>query len=92
VIEELIEGCDLGHFLQNHVAILDPFAAGRVMHHLAKGLAASHHVNVVHRDLKPTNVMVAGGRDFTNFKITDFGIAKMAQERSEKLWPAMKEG
>lgn len=80
LIEELIEGCDLGHFLKNHAAMLDPFAAGRVMHHLAKGLAASHHVNVIHRDLKPTNVMVEGGRDFTGFKITDFGIAKMAQE------------
>lgn len=80
LIEELIEGCDLGHFLKSHVAMLDPFAAGRVMHHLAKGLAASHHVNVVHRDLKPTNVMVVGGRDFMGFKITDFGIAKMAQE------------
>ena len=80
LIEELIDGCDLGHFLKNYVAILDPFAAGRVMHHLAKGLAASHHVDVIHRDLKPTNIMVVGGPDFTGFKITDFGIAKMAQE------------
>ncbi|WP_210162715.1 serine/threonine-protein kinase [Pleomorphomonas koreensis] len=80
LVEELIEGCDLGHFLKHHVTMLDPFAAGRVTHHLAKGLAASHHVNVIHRDLKPTNIMVLGGRDFAGFKITDFGIAKMAQE------------
>lgn len=92
LVEELIEGCDLGHFLKNHVAVLDPFAAGRVMHHLAKGLAASHHVNVIHRDLKPTNVMVAGGRDFAGFKITDFGIAKMAQEEIEDAVAGDEEG
>lgn len=84
LIEELIDGCDLGYFLKNYVSILDPFAVGRIMHHLAKGLAASHRVNVVHRDLKPTNVMIVGGRDFKGFKITDFGIAKMAQEEIGK--------
>ncbi len=92
LVEELIEGCDLGYFLKKHVAMLDPFAAGRVMHHLAKGLAASHHVNVVHRDLKPTNIMVVGGRDFTGFKITDFGIAKMAQEEIEDAVAGDEEG
>lgn len=92
LIEELIEGCDLGYFLKSYVAMLDPFAAGRVMHHLAKGLAASHHVNVVHRDLKPTNVMVVGGRDFTGFKITDFGIAKMALEEIEEAVAGDEDG
>lgn len=92
LIEELILGCDLGHFLKSHVAKLDPFAAARVMHHLAKGLAASHHVNVVHRDLKPTNVMVVGDAKFCGFKITDFGIAKMAQEEIDEAVGGDEEG
>lgn len=92
LIEELIVGCDLGHFLKTYVGRLDPFATARVMHHLAKGLAASHHVNVVHRDLKPTNVMVVGGSKFDGFKITDFGIAKMAQEEIEEAVGADEEG
>lgn len=92
LIEELIPGCDLGHFLKNFVTKLDPFAVARVMHHLAKGLAASHHVNVVHRDLKPTNVMVVGGLAFTGFKITDFGIAKMAQQEIDEAVGGNEEG
>lgn len=92
LVEELVNGCDLGYFLKNFVVMLDPFAAGRVMHHLAKGLTASHHVDVIHRDLKPTNVMIVGGRDFLGFKITDFGIAKMAQEEIEEAVAGDEEG
>ena len=40
---------------------------------------ASHAVDVVHRDLKPSNIMVADGHAFSDVKITDFGIAKMAE-------------
>lgn len=80
LIEELIDGCDLSTLLARHIPSLDPYAVARALHHLAKGLAASHHVDVVHRDLKPSNVMVLGGPNLTTFKITDFGIAKMAEK------------
>jgi eukaryotic-like serine/threonine-protein kinase len=80
LIEELIEGNDLDHALLRRVSCLDPYLAARVFHYLAKGLAAAHHAGVVHRDLKPTNVMVSGAFQLNHIKITDFGIAKMADE------------
>jgi serine/threonine-protein kinase len=80
LIEELIGGCDLGELLSRFVPCLDPYVVARALHHLAKGVAASHHVDVVHRDLKPSNVMVVGGPAVDAFKITDFGIAKMAEK------------
>lgn len=80
LIEELIEGADLSKALLRRTNILDPYLAAKVFHHMAKGLAAAHHAGVVHRDLKPTNVMVMGGYSVTELKITDFGIAKMADE------------
>ena len=79
LIEELISGTDLGEITRLHVDRLDPYMCAHVLHHVAKGLAASHHAGVVHRDLKPTNIMIEGGAAFTCIKITDFGIAKMAQ-------------
>lgn len=80
LIEEVIEGCDLAHVIRHIVPYLPPQAAARVLHQLAKGLQASHSANVVHRDLKPSNVMVVGAERLEAIKITDFGIAKMAEE------------
>lgn len=79
LVEELIEGADLGQILRDHLDRFDPYLCAHVLHHLAKGLSASHHAGVVHRDLKPSNIMVAGGMAFEGIKITDFGIAKMAE-------------
>lgn len=80
LIEELVEGEDLQKALLKRTSFLDPYSAARIFHHLAKGVAAAHHAGVVHRDLKPTNVMVVGGYSLNDLKITDFGIAKMAGE------------
>lgn len=80
LIEELIEGQDLQDALLRRSGCLDPFSTAKVFHYLARGVAAAHHAGVVHRDLKPTNVMVVGGYSLTEIKVTDFGIAKMADE------------
>lgn len=80
LIEEFIGGKDLSRVLKEDLAIIDPHAVARLLHHLARGLAASHHAGVIHRDLKPSNVMAIGGALLSDVKITDFGIAKMAEE------------
>lgn len=84
LVEELVEGCNLAVFLKSYVPRLDPYACAQVIHHMARGLAASHHAGVIHRDMKPTNVIVVGGASFGGIKITDFGIAKMAEAEIER--------
>jgi serine/threonine-protein kinase len=84
LIEEFIDGRDFGEILQVFYKALDPHLVARVLHRLAKGLAGSHHAGVVHRDLKPSNVMVVGGEMFKEVKITDFGIAKMAEQEIDE--------
>lgn len=84
LVEELIEGSDLKSALMSRSDFVDPYLVARVFHHLAKAVAAAHHTGVVHRDLKPTNVMVVGGYNVESLKVTDFGIAKMAGAEMEE--------
>lgn len=79
LVEEFIDGMDLSDFRQK-IPRLDPYAVASVMHNLARAVRASHRVGVIHRDLKPSNIMVDKNFQLTTVKVTDFGIAKMAEQ------------
>jgi serine/threonine-protein kinase len=49
----------------------------RVIDPVCSALAVAHAVGVVHRDLKPTNIMLAGHDDSLRVVVVDFGIAKL---------------
>ncbi|NOU29684.1 MAG: protein kinase [Polyangiaceae bacterium] len=66
---ELIAGESLADRARERLALPEVL---RIVDEVARGLAAAHAVGVVHRDLKPDNVMLAGER----VVITDFGIAR----------------
>lgn len=80
LIEEYVEGLDLQLGLLQQFEALDPYLVAKIFHYMARGVRAAHDVGVVHRDLKPSNVLYRGGADVQELKISDFGIAKMAQE------------
>ena len=46
--------------------------AMRILREVASALAFAHDAGVVHRDIKPDNVLVSGGAAM----VTDFGVAK----------------
>lgn len=83
LIEEFIQGQNLSDVLAL-VPAFDPDVCAYVMHHLARGLFAVHRHGVVHRDLKPGNIMIVDGWEFGGLKITDFGVARMAQLEIEE--------
>lgn len=86
LVEELVNGGDLGKIILQKSELIDPYLVSKIFHRLSKGLAASHHAEVIHRDLKPSNVMVVGGFNVDELKITDFGIAKIAEEELEEAF------
>jgi serine/threonine protein kinase len=89
LIEEFIEGTHLRKQLDSKFEYMDPHLAAHLIHNVVKGVAASHHVKVFHRDLKPHNIMVSADAGLTAIKITDFGIAKLAEEEFAE---ALKDG
>jgi serine/threonine protein kinase len=89
LVEEFIEGSDLQARLDSDFLRLDPHLAAHLIHHVAKGMAACHRLGIVHRDMKPSNIMVSADASFTKIKITDFGVAKMAEAEIDQ---AIEEG
>jgi serine/threonine protein kinase, bacterial len=79
LIEEFVPGETLDKKLLQFGTI-DPHLAARIFHHLAKGVAASHHSGVIHRDLKPSNIIADPGFNLHQLKITDFGIATLTED------------
>jgi serine/threonine protein kinase len=74
LIMEFIEGVTLKDHIETSGA-LRPEEVGRLLVKLTSGLAAAHKADVIHRDLSPDNIMLAGG-DVENARLIDFGIAK----------------
>src|SRR6201997_3633029 len=71
----LIEGRDLQSVLAD--GPLDPARAVRIIEQVAKALHAAHKIGLVHRDVKPSNILL-DKNDFAY--LIDFGIARGADE------------
>jgi len=76
LVTEFIDGQDLASFLEQHSLRIPEFGALLVAE-VTSGLAHAHAAGVIHRDIKPQNVMLR--RDGT-VKLTDFGIARLLDE------------
>lgn len=73
-----------GETLQQRSDRLGPFDAAEVVRlgqQIARGLAAAHEQGLIHRDIKPGNILIAHGIDPVA-KLTDFGLARTADDAS----------
>jgi serine/threonine protein kinase len=75
VTMRFVEGTDLGRLLVGGRA-LDPVVAADLVGQVADGLDAAHARGIVHRDVKPGNVLLEGDGDALHAVLTDFGLMK----------------
>jgi len=76
IVFEYVEGETLKQRI-NRVGALDPQEALAYAIEVARGLTVAHARNMVHRDIKPQNVLIdAEGRA----KLTDFGISRQLEQ------------
>ncbi|WP_435241138.1 serine/threonine-protein kinase [Streptomyces cucumeris] len=76
IVMELVTGQSLGDRLTE--GTLDPREAARIGLAVLDGLAAAHEAGVLHRDVKPDNVLLGRG---DRVVLTDFGIAQIQGEQ-----------
>lgn len=77
IVMEFVEGRSLKEVLESGKAV--PLAtAAEIVRQAAEALAAAHRSGVIHRDVKPGNVMLTRAG---TVKITDFGIARIDQSQ-----------
>jgi eukaryotic-like serine/threonine-protein kinase len=82
LVMELVEGEDLQHRLAG--GRLDPRSAVDIAVQVCAALEAAHGTGVVHRDIKPGNIMLTWAGVA---KVCDFGIAGREQDGREQLGP-----
>jgi Protein kinase domain len=70
-----VSGSDLGRRLTREGRLDPPVAAGLISQ-VGNGLDAIHAAGLVHRDVKPANVLLSGGPGEDHAYITDFGVAR----------------
>ncbi|MER5674078.1 Stk1 family PASTA domain-containing Ser/Thr kinase [Pseudonocardia alni] len=76
VVMELVDGGTLRDVLRARGALGLP-AAVRVLEPVLAGLARAHRLGMVHRDVKPENVLISSGGEV---KVADFGLLTAAAE------------
>ena len=74
IVMELVEGITLKEYINLNGRLTMDQALDFSMQ-IASGLEAAHEHHVIHRDIKPQNIIVSKNG---NLKVTDFGIAKAA--------------
>jgi eukaryotic-like serine/threonine-protein kinase len=77
MVMEYLKGCSLRGLLDTHGA-LDSGRVIKIASEVAQALVEAHESGLIHRDLKPDNVMVLDVPGDDSFvKVLDFGIAKL---------------
>jgi len=81
LVMEYVEGKDLQAMVKNPPPEMKVGDFAKILNLAAQGLAYAHEFGVVHRDIKPHNIMVGrqGGKGRWRVKIMDFGIAHIDQ-------------
>ena len=78
LVMEFVKGATLSQFLKDEDRQLEFSEVAEIMQQIGRGVDAIHQARLIHRDLKPKNIMVYQNRDSGEYevKVIDFGIVR----------------
>jgi serine/threonine protein kinase len=79
IVMELVDGMTIGELLRQN----GPFTIERteaILRQVAGALEAAHTAGVIHRDIKPDNIMIAEYEGADWVEVADFGVAKIQED------------
>jgi serine/threonine-protein kinase len=77
IVQDFVRGETLRDLINR--GPVEPMRVARIARQVAAGLNAAHDMGIVHRDIKPRNLMVVGGPE-DKVHIVDFGLAQVPVE------------
>ena len=78
IVSELIEGPGLRSVTEGRGGRLRPEVAAMIVTRVAEALGATHAAGIVHRDVKPDNVLIDRAGGHARVVLTDFGVAHIS--------------
>lgn len=82
LVMEYVQGVDLADYIDHSEGPIPLGKAVVIIDQIAAGLAAAHAAGVIHRDLKPGNVLVKNIESQPIAKVFDFGLSVILTEES----------
>jgi eukaryotic-like serine/threonine-protein kinase len=92
MVMELVEGETLHEYIMRQLEPMPMKRAAQIVLKLLAGLGTAHERDIVHRDIKPGNVMLARTEHGLVPKLCDFGIAKVATAEARRTVTGTKMG
>src|SRR3954470_6636871 len=89
LVMQYVEGADLERLVARE-GPLGPRRALALLAQIADGLDAAHAMGVVHRDVKPGNILVVGEPGSERALLTDFGLAKQLASGARRAERAVR--
>lgn len=91
MVMEYVEGQTLSDYIEEH-GVLSVEAMLTIAKQMCDGLEHAHERGVIHRDIKPTNIMIVNREGNLTAKLVDFGIAKVLESDEKGAQQITREG